>query len=240
MNYEEFKLLLFQYGKNLEIVLSENQVKKFYEYMLLLLEWNEKINLTSITDKKDIVLKHFVDSITICKYIPENAKLLDVGTGAGFPGIPVKIVRDDVEVVLLDSLNKRILFLDDVIDKLDMKNIQAVHGRAEEFGRNKDFRQSFDVVTSRAVANMAVLSEYLIPFSKLGGKCVIMKGADFEEELNNSKKAIKVLGGKINSVDEFVLPASDMKRTIIVVDKVGDTPKQYPRKAGTPTKKPIS
>ena len=240
MNYEEFKMLLFQYAKNLEIVLSENQVKKFYEYMLLLLEWNERINLTSITDEKNIVLKHFVDSITICKYIPKNAKLLDVGTGAGFPGIPVKIVRDDVEVVLLDSLNKRILFLDDVIDKLDMKNIQAVHGRAEEFGRNKDFRQSFDVVTSRAVANMAVLSEYLIPFSKLGGKCVIMKGSDFEEELNNSKKAIKVLGGKINSVDEFVLPASDMKRTIVVVDKVGDTPKQYPRKAGTPAKKPIS
>lgn len=240
MNYEEFKMLLFQYAKNLEIVLSENQVKKFYEYMLLLLEWNERINLTSITDEKNIVLKHFVDSITICKYIPKNAKLLDVGTGAGFPGIPAKIVRDDIEVVLLDSLNKRILFLDDVIDKLDMKNIQAVHGRAEEFGRNKDFRQSFDVVTSRAVANMAVLSEYLIPFSKLGGKCVIMKGSDFEEELNNSKKAIKVLGGKINSVDEFVLPASDMKRTIVVVDKVGDTPKQYPRKAGTPAKKPIS
>ena len=240
MNYEEFKMLLFQYAKKLEIVLSENYVKKFYEYMLLLLEWNEKINLTSITDEKDIVLKHFVDSITICKYIPKNAKLLDVGTGAGFPGIPVKIVRDDIEVVLLDSLNKRILFLDDVIDKLDMKNIQAVHGRAEEFGRNKDFRQSFDVVTSRAVANMAVLSEYLIPFSKLGGKCVIMKGSDFEEELNNSKKAIKVLGGKINSVDEFVLPASDMKRTIVVVDKIGDTPKQYPRKAGTPAKKPIS
>lgn len=240
MNYEEFKMLLFQYAKNLEIVLSENQVKKFYEYMLLLLEWNERINLTSITDEKNIVLKHFVDSITICKYIPKNAKLLDVGTGAGFPGIPAKIVRDDIEVVLLDSLNKRILFLDDVIDKLDMKNIQTVHGRAEEFGRNKDFRQSFDVVTSRAVANMAVLSEYLIPFSKLGGKCVIMKGSDFEEELNNSKKAIKVLGGKINSVDEFVLPASDMKRTIVVVDKVGDTPKQYPRKAGTPAKKPIS
>ncbi len=240
MNYEEFKMLLFQYAKNLEIVLSENQVKKFYEYMLLLLEWNERINLTSITDEKNIVLKHFVDSITICKYIPKNAKLLDVGTGAGFPGIPAKIVRDDIEVVLLDSLNKRILFLDDVIDKLDMKNIQAVHGRAEEFGRNKDFRQSFDVVTSRAVANMAVLSEYLIPFSKLGGKCVIMKGSDFEEELNNSKKAIKVLGGKINSVDEFVLPASDMKRTIVVVDKIGDTPKQYPRKAGTPAKKPIS
>ena len=240
MNYEEFKMLLFQYAKKLEIVLSENYVKKFYEYMLLLLEWNEKINLTSITDEKDIVLKHFVDSITICKYIPKNAKLLDVGTGAGFPGIPVKIVRDDVEVVLLDSLNKRILFLDDVINKLNMKNIRAIHGRAEEFGRNKDFRQCFDVVTSRAVANMAVLSEYLIPFSKLGGKCVIMKGADFEEELNNSKKAIKVLGGKINSVDQFVLPASDMKRTIVVVDKVGDTPKQYPRKAGTPAKKPIS
>ena len=240
MSYEEFKMLLFQYAKKLEIVLSENHVKKFYEYMLLLLEWNEKINLTSITDEKDIVLKHFVDSITICKYIPKNAKLLDVGTGAGFPGIPVKIVRDDVEVVLLDSLNKRILFLDDVINKLNMKNIRAIHGRAEEFGRNKDFRQCFDVVTSRAVANMAVLSEYLIPFTKLGGKSVIMKGSDFEEELNNSKKDIKVLGGKISYVDEFVLPDSDMKRTIIVVDKIGDTPKQYPRKAGTPAKKPIS
>ena len=239
MEFEEFMKDLVNKAKEIGISLNEEQVKKFYDYMLVLLDWNEKINLTAITDVKEIILKHFVDSITICKYIPENSKLLDVGTGAGFPGIPVKIIRDDVTIVLLDSLNKRILFLEDVIEKLKLTNIIAVHGRAEEFGKNKKFRQCFDIVTSRAVANMAVLSEYLLPFVKIDGKAVIMKGSECEEELKDAEKAISVLGGKLKSVDKFFLPSSDIKRSIIVLDKIKNTPSQYPRKAGTPAKKPI-
>ena len=239
MEFEEFMKDLVNKAKEIGISLNEEQVKKFYDYMLVLLDWNEKINLTAITDVKEIILKHFVDSITICKYIPENSKLLDVGTGAGFPGIPVKIIRDDVTIVLLDSLNKRILFLEDVIEKLKLTNIIAVHGRAEEFGKNKKFRQCFDIVTSRAVANMAVLSEYLLPFVKIDGKAVIMKGSECEEELKDAEKAINVLGGKLKSVDKFFLPSSDIKRSIIVLDKIKNTPSQYPRKAGTPAKKPI-
>ena len=239
MEFEEFMKDLVNKAKEIGISLNEEQVKKFYDYMLVLLDWNEKINLTAITDVKEIILKHFIDSITICKYIPENSKLLDVGTGAGFPGIPVKIIRDDVTIVLLDSLNKRILFLEDVIEKLKLTNIIAVHGRAEEFGKNKKFRQCFDIVTSRAVANMAVLSEYLLPFVKIDGKAVIMKGSECEEELKDAEKAISVLGGKLKSVDKFFLPSSDIKRSIIVLDKIKNTPSQYPRKAGTPAKKPI-
>lgn len=239
MEFEEFMKDLVNNAKEIGISLNEEQVKKFYDYMLVLLDWNEKINLTAITDVKEIILKHFVDSITICKYIPENSKLLDVGTGAGFPGIPVKIIRDDVTIVLLDSLNKRILFLEDVIEKLKLTNIIAVHGRAEEFGKNKKFRQCFDIVTSRAVANMAVLSEYLLPFVKIDGKAVIMKGSECEEELKDAEKAINVLGGKLKSVDKFFLPSSDIKRSIIVLDKIKNTPSQYPRKVGTPAKKPI-
>lgn len=239
MEFEEFMKDLVNKAKEIGISLNEEQVKKFYDYMLVLLDWNEKINLTAITDVKEIILKHFIDSITICKYIPENSKLLDVGTGAGFPGIPVKIIRDDVTIVLLDSLNKRILFLEDVIKKLKLTNIIAVHGRAEEFGKNKKFRQCFDIVTSRAVANMAVLSEYLLPFVKIDGKAVIMKGSECEEELKDAEKAINVLGGKLKSVDKFFLPSSDIKRAIIVLDKIKNTPSQYPRKAGTPAKKPI-
>ena len=239
MEFEEFMKDLVNKAKEIGISLNEEQVKKFYDYMLVLLDWNEKINLTAITDVKEIILKHFIDSITICKYIPENSKLLDVGTGAGFPGIPVKIIRDDVTIVLLDSLNKRILFLEDVIEKLKLTNIIAVHGRAEEFGKNKKFRQCFDIVTSRAVANMAVLSEYLLPFVKIDGKAVIMKGSECEEELKDAEKAISVLGGKLKAVDKFFLPSSDIKRSIIVLDKIKNTPSQYPRKAGTPAKKPI-
>ena len=239
MEFEEFMKDLVNKAKEIGISLNEEQVRKFYDYMLVLLDWNEKINLTAITDVKEIILKHFIDSITICKYIPENSKLLDVGTGAGFPGIPVKIIRDDVTIVLLDSLNKRILFLEDVIEKLKLTNIIAVHGRAEEFGKNKKFRQCFDIVTSRAVANMAVLSEYLLPFVKIDGKAVIMKGSECEEELKDAEKAISVLGGKLKAVDKFFLPSSDIKRSIIVLDKIKNTPSQYPRKAGTPAKKPI-
>ena len=240
MDFDEFKYELIIQAKKIDVILDEEQIQKFYKYMELLLEWNEKINLTAITNPEDIILKHFIDSLTIEEYINKGESLVDVGTGAGFPGIPIKIYRDDINVTLVDSLNKRINFLNIVIEELKLKKIKAIHSRAEEFGKNVKYREKFDVSTSRAVANLATLSEYLIPLIKQQGKSICMKGSEIEEELNNSKMAIKVLGGKILKVDEFTLPNSDIKRNIIVIKKVENTPAKYPRKPGIPAKEPIS
>ena len=180
-----------------------------------------------------------MDSLTILKYIKDGEKIVDVGTGAGFPGLPVKIAREDIEVTLVDSLNKRILFLQDVIEKLKLQNIKTLHFRAEEFGQNKKYRESFDIATSRAVANLSTLVEYLLPLVKVGGICICMKGSEIAEELENSKKAINVLGGEIELVEEFALPESDIKRNIVIIKKINSTPRKYPRKAGTPSKEPI-
>lgn len=239
MNIEEFKKIMIFYGEKIDIKFTEEQLNQFYEYMNLLLEWNEKINLTAITDPNEVILKHFIDSLTINKYIKENSTLADVGTGAGFPGIPLKIVRPDLKITLVDSLNKRINFLNEVINKLNLVNIETVHSRIEDFGKDKKYRESFDFVTARAVANLAVLSEYLLPIAKVGGQCVCMKGSSVEEELSNGKNAIKVLGGKIKNIDEFVLPDSDMSRNVIIIDKIKNTPNKYPRKAGIPVKEPL-
>ena len=236
---EEFEKEIIEYMEELEIKLSTEQAEMFFKYMNLLLEWNEKINLTAITDEEEVIVKHFVDSITISKYIPTGTSLIDVGTGAGFPGIPLGIIRNDLEIVLLDSLQKRINFLEVVIRELGLENIKTVHARAEEFGKNNKYREKFDVATSRAVANLSTLSEYLLPLVKVGGVVICMKGCAIEEELNNSKKAINVLGGKVTQVFEFNLPKTDIKRNIVLVDKVSKTPAKYPRKPGTPSKEPI-
>ncbi len=239
MNKEEFKKVFMEYAKKIDIDINEEQINKFYDYMNLLIEWNKKINLTAITDYNEIILKHFVDSLTINKYIKENNYVVDVGTGAGFPGIPLKIIRDDINIVLVDSLNKRINFLNEVIKELNLKNIETVHARAEEFGRNKKYRQKFDVATSRAVANLSTLSEYMIPLVKINGRCICMKGKEIKEELKDSLNAIKVLGGKVENVEEFELADNDINRSIIYILKEKDTPNKYPRKAGTPSKDPI-
>ena len=207
--------------------------------MELLLEWNEKINLTAIVEPRDVILKHFVDSLTICKELQKNKTLADIGTGAGFPGIPVKILRPDLDITLIDSLNKRVNFLTMVIEALKLEKIVALHGRIEDFGKNKKYREKFDYVTSRAVANLSTLSEYMIPLIKIGGKCICMKGSNIDEELKNAEKAVKTLGGKIEKVDTFLLPDTDMGRNIILIKKEKATPNKYPRKAGTPTKDPI-
>lgn len=239
MDKIEFKKVFKKYSKKLDMEINDNQIDKFYKYMEILLEWNQKINLTAITDYEEIILKHFIDSLTIAKYIDKNSYLVDVGTGAGFPGIPLKIVREDIRIVLLDSLNKRIQFLNEVINQLDLKNIEAVHSRVEEFGRNKKYREKFDIVTSRAVANLSTLSEYMIPLVKVNGKCICMKGKDVEQELQDAKNAINILGGKIVEKLEFQLLDNDINRSIIFISKCKNTPAKYPRKPGTPSKEPI-
>ena len=236
---EEFSQKIQEYSNEIGVLLNEKQINQFYTYMNLLLEWNEKINLTAITKPEEIILKHFIDSMTIAKEIKEEARLIDVGTGAGFPGIPLKIIREDMEVTLLDSLNKRILFLQEVINQLSLTKVEATHSRVEEFGKNKKYRESFDYATSRAVANLSTLSEYLIPLVKVNGCCISMKGPDIKEEIQQSKKAILLLGGKIEKIHNFQLPKSDIKRNVIVIRKVKKTPPKYPRKPGMAAKEPI-
>ena len=223
----------------IDIDISEEQISKFQNYMNLLLEWNDKINLTAITEENDIILKHFVDCLTIQKYIKENCKVVDIGTGAGFPGIPLAIMNEKAQFTLVDSLNKRINFLNDVKLKINLNNVETMHSRAEEFGQNKLYREKFDIAVSRAVANLCVLAEYLLPAVRVGGKVVCMKGSQVDDEIIDAKFAVEKLGGKISWVDEFCLPDSDMRRNVIVIDKIRPTPKQYTRKAGMPAKQPL-
>ena len=235
----DFKNKMIELARMINVKLTEEQVEDFFKYMNLLLEWNEKINLTAITDVDDIILKHFIDSMTVLKYIEKDKSIIDVGTGAGFPGIPIAIMREDVKITLLDSLNKRINFLNEVCSELKINNIETIHGRAEEAGQNKQYREKYDIAVSRAVANMTTLSEYLIPFVKVGGICICMKGSEIDHELEQAKFAIKELGGKIEKVEKFNLPDSDIERNIVIIKKIKPTPNRYPRKAGMPSKMPI-
>ena len=236
---ENFKSKLIKLAKVINIEINNEQTEKFYKYMKLLQEWNEKINLTAITEENEVILKHFIDSLTVLKHINQTDKIIDVGTGAGFPGVPIAIMMPNVKITLLDSLNKRINFLNEVIRELDLKNVETIHSRSEDCGKDMLFREKYDIAIARAVANLTILSEYLLPFVKIGGKMICMKGSDVEEELNNAEFAIKELGGEIILKDEFCLPDSDIKRNIIIAKKVQYTPKKYPRKAGLPAKEPI-
>ena len=236
---KEFKENMKDLLEKIDIQIEEKQIEKFYKYMELLIEWNEKINLTAITNQNDIILKHFVDSLTISKYIDQNKKIVDVGTGAGFPGIPLSIMNSEKNFTLVDSLNKRINFLNDIKEKLNLNNIYNIHSRVEEFGQNKLYREKFDIAVSRAVANLSVLVEYMLPTIKLGGIAICMKGSQIEEEYKEAEFAIKELGGKLKEKIDFVLPETDMKRNIIIIEKIKETPKKYPRKAGLPSKEPL-
>ena len=236
MNIDDF---IAEFDRYKDIQLNVEQKEKFYKYMNLLVEWNEKINLTAIVDPKEVILKHFVDSLTISKFLKDGYKLIDVGTGAGFPGIPNKIYNENLDVTLLDSLKKRTIFLDEVINELEFKNIKSMHSRVEEFAQNKEYREKFDVATSRAVAQLNILLEYMLPLVKVGGLCICMKGSEIEEELNNARNALQILGGEIVKVDSFELADSEMKRNLVIIRKVRNTPNKYPRKAGTPNKEPL-
>ena len=239
MEEKEFKRRMADNLKELKIELSDLQLKQFYEYMNILIEWNKFMNLTSITKPEEIITKHFIDSLTVLDKIDEESTIIDIGTGAGFPGIPIKIALPRTKIVLLDSLNKRIKFLDTVIDKLQLKNIETLHGRAEDYGRDKRYREKYDVATARAVAPLNILLEYLIPFVKKGGRCLCMKGLNNEEEISKSANAIEELGGELVETEEFCIPNTELKRKIIQVNKIKETNNKYPRKAGTPSKEPL-
>lgn len=225
----------------LNLAISTDEIEKFIIYKRLLKEWNEKINITAITDDKEIDIKHFLDSLTplSTKLFGNNIKVIDVGTGGGFPGIPLKILKDDMKLILLDSLNKRIRFLNDVINKLDLKNVEAFHGRAEDFGRDKLYREKFDISISRAVASLNILSEYCLPFVKVGGYFIAMKGSNVDKEVDEAINAIETLGGRIEKKEFITLPNSNIEHSLIIVKKIKSTPKKYPRMAGNPKKMPL-
>ncbi|MBP2033997.1 16S rRNA (guanine527-N7)-methyltransferase [Clostridium algifaecis] len=214
---------------------------KFIDYKNLLQCWNKKVNLTTIIEDEQIIKKHFIDCIKIFKFVPLKKKVnfIDVGTGAGFPGIPMSIVKPDINVILLDSLAKRVNFLNEVISKLKLKGITTIHGRAEDISRKFEYRESFDVSVSRAVANLSVLSEFCIPYVKLGGYFVAMKGPSVENEIKESKNAISILGGKIEDIIEVEIEKSELRHNLVIIKKIKNTPKAYPRKAGTVSKKPL-
>ncbi|NLJ79277.1 MAG: 16S rRNA (guanine(527)-N(7))-methyltransferase RsmG [Tissierellia bacterium] len=225
----------------LNIDLDERSIDRFILFKELLLEWNKKMNITSITEDVEVDIKHFIDSITPLStgLFDGRKKVIDIGTGGGFPGIPLKIVRGDLDVLLLDSLNKRIMFLHEVIDRLGLKDIVAIHGRAEELGRKKEYRENYDIVISRAVAALNTLAEYCLPFAKVGGHFVSMKGPDIEDELKQARKAIETLGGRIKDVEVLTLPFSDIRHSLIVIEKIRETPTRYPRGGGNPKKRPL-
>jgi 16S rRNA (guanine527-N7)-methyltransferase len=236
MNREDFYIKMKEYLCQLDLEAENVELDKLYQYMQLLIQWNEKINLTAITQPEEIIVKHFVDSLTVLKYIDMGATIVDVGTGAGFPGIPIKVFREDVKTTLLDSLNKRILFLEEVINQIGIKDIKCIHARAEELASREEHREKYDIAISRAVANMSTLLEYTLPYVRKGGKVICMKGSNIEEELKQCQKAIKILGGELQELEAFELPLTDIKRNIIIIKKVKETPKQIPRKQGKPSK----
>lgn len=237
-NFEKFNHVL----KNWNITLTDLQLNRFAQYYEMLIEKNKVMNLTAITEFDEVIEKHFLDSISLGAVIDltQPLKVLDLGTGAGFPGIPLKIVYPGLQITLADSLNKRILFLQEVIEALGLEEIEAVHGRAEEMARNVTFREQYDLCVSRAVANLSILSEYCLPFVVTGGKFIPYKSGEITEEVENAKNAVSRLGGSISDIHKFSFGENDLHRSFVMIDKVKKTPKAYPRKAGTPSKQPLT
>lgn len=235
---DELTSVMAEYGLNA----TESQIRAFNRYYELLCEWNEKINLTAITEPKEVAIKHIVDSLSCYKeeLFKNGSSLIDVGTGAGFPGLPLKIFCPTLKLTLLDSLNKRVKFLQLVVNELGLNDVEIIHARSEEAARNKKYREKFDMVTARAVARLPIICEYCLPFIKIGGTFIALKGRQYEEEIIEAQKAIKTLGGEIAETLPVKLPEIDDKRAVIYIRKIKSTPKVYPRKAGTPERNPIN
>lgn len=227
--------------KNLGIILTDKQREQFDRYYELLIEWNKVMNLTGITDYDEVILKHFIDSLMLSEIcgMSNVSAMIDVGTGAGFPGIPIKIVYPHINAILLDSLNKRLKFLNTVIEELGLESVQTLHGRAEDYARKTEYRESFDLCVSRAVANLSTLSEYCLPFVKKDGTFISYKGGASDQEVKQAERAVDLLGGKVETIYKFTLPGTDMGRTLVEIKKIKNTPRRYPRKAGQPAKEPL-
>ena len=237
MNYN-VEYFLDELGK-LNISLSEMQINQFIRFYEMLIEKNKVMNLTAITEFDEVIDKHFLDSLNLFRLIDLNSekRILDLGTGAGFPGIPLKIAFPKIKITLVDSLNKRVMFLNDVVNQLGLEDVECVHARAEDLAKKKEYREEYDICVSRAVANLSTLSEYCIPFVKVGGNFISYKSGDCDEEISFSKAAIKKLGARISKVENFEI--KDMGRSFVVIDKISSTPSKYPRKAGLPSKEPL-
>lgn len=239
MNFKEFDKYLLENLKKEDIKVEENVSGEFWKYMNTLLEWNKNVNLTAITDVREIIEKHFIDSLTVLKYIKSGDKVIDVGTGAGFPGIPLAICKKDASFTLLDSLNKRINFLDVVKEEINLNNVENLHGRAEDYGKNIKYREMYDMAVSRAVAPLNILLELLIPFVKIGGMCVCMKGPNVSEEMKDIENICGLLGARYIETKNIKLIDGKLDRNIVIIKKVANTEAKYPRKAGIPAKQPL-
>lgn len=237
----EDKQLLLEGAKSLGIELSERQLEQFIRYRELLQEWNEKMNLTAITEDREVITKHFLDCMTVNNALDMYAQktVIDIGTGAGFPGLVIKIAFPHLKVTLVDALKKRLTFLQEVISELGLEGVECVHSRAEDLGKNKTYRERFDICASRAVANLAVLSEYTLPFVKINGYLIALKGQKLDEELEQGEKSVGILGGELEAVVDATVPFTDLNHKIAKIKKVRQTALKYPRKAGEPTKAPL-
>lgn len=238
MELEEFKIIMDKELKKLELKLNDIQIEKFFKYMKGILEWNDKVNVTAITDEKMFIVKHFIDSLTVNSYL-ENAKsIIDIGTGAGFPGIPLKIANEEKKFTLIDSINKKLNVIRDINNQINLPNLEIIHSRAEDLASRKEYRENFDVATTRAVSNLSTILEYMLPFIRIGGYAICMKGPNFKQELEESEKAIDVLGGKLEKVESLNV-GEELERNLIIIKKVKSTPKNFPRGKGKPLKEPI-
>ncbi len=221
-----------------EIELTENQIEQFYNYMNGILKWNKSINVTSITDEKMFIVKHFADSLTINRFVEDKKNLIDIGTGAGFPGIPLKIVNKDLKVTLIDSVNKKLNIIRDITADFNLENLEIIHTRAEDLANDIEYREKYDIATTRAVSNLTTIAEYMLPFVKINGYAICMKGPNIRQELEDSKVAIEVLGGKLEKIESLNV-GNELERNIILIKKVKSTPKKFPRGKGKPLKEPI-
>ena len=237
MNIEEFKNIFNEECNKNNIKITNNNIDEFYKYMVEILKWNDKVNLTAIKDEKEFIIKHFIDSLSISKYIKDSLKIIDIGTGAGFPGIPLKLNNKGLKITLIDSVNKKLNVIKEISNQMNLDNIEIIHTRAEDLAIKKEYREKYDIATTRAVSNLSTTLEYMLPFLKVGGRAICMKGPNYIEELEDSKKAISILGGKLEKIENIEI--GDTKRIIIIVSKIKNTPLKYPRGQGKPLKEPI-
>lgn len=238
MDLKEFEVFFENELKKNNLMLEKSQYEKYYIYMKNILEWNTKINVTAVRDEESFIIKHFIDSLMISNYVNSNVKVIDIGTGAGFPGIPLKLFNENIEITLIDSINKKLNVIRESIKEMNLDKIDIIHSRAEDLAIKEEYRENYDIATTRAVSNLSTILEYMMPFIKIGGYAVCMKGPNYNDELNNAKNAIKILGGKLESIENFNIN-TEYERNVIVIRKIEKTPKRYPRSGNKPLKEPI-